>query len=57
MIWYNMRYLKIIEWPIEDSLLLIEGEYSHGLFSDHYSGICGHSGNFMKSVFSGMNDE
>ena len=33
MIGYSLRYSKVIEKPIKDSPLLIEGEYTHGLLS------------------------
>ena len=57
MIGYNLRCLKIIEYPIEDSSLPIEGEYTYDLLSDHYFRISSHNGNVMKSIFSGMTDE
>ena len=33
MIGYNLRCLKVIEYPTKDSPLSIEGEYTHDLFS------------------------
>ena len=34
MIWYNLKYSKVIKQPIENSLLMIEEMYIYGLLSE-----------------------
>ena len=58
MIGYNLKYSKVIEQPIENSLLMIEGMYTYGLLScrDHYSRIFDYKRKGMMRVFNDMSN-